>query len=131
LRNTVHGIIAVLFWVVFIRYWQIVMRQPMNSDTRVAIVTLAILAFLGALYLILWVLYNVRLSKKLRRRQVRLLEPKLPLRDYLGRWIVVDDPAHMRQAGSVEVEIKRIVTDGKTIEEKIFRTAPRGGGSVV
>lgn len=131
MRNAVHGIIAVLFWVVFIRYWQIVMRQPMNSDTRVAIVTLAILAFLGALYLVFWVLYNVRLSRKLRRRQSRLLEPKLPLRDYLGRWIVVDDPARMRQAAYVEVDVKRIVTDKKTIEEKIFRTSPEGGGSVV
>ena len=131
MRNAVHGVIAALLWAVFFRYWQIVAQQPMNPDTRVAMATLSVLAFLGALYLILWVLYNVRLSRKFRRRQRRLLEPKLPVRDYLGRWIVVDRPEILRQAQYIEIDVKRIMTENEIIEEKLFRTSEPGGEEIV
>ncbi len=112
----------------FARYWQIVMRQPMNPETRVAIISLGVLAFLSALYLTGWVYYNVRLSRKLQRRQARPPEPRGPLRDFLGRWIVVDHPERLLTARYIEIEVKRIVSENKVIEEKIFRTDPEMSG---
>jgi hypothetical protein len=128
MRNVIHGIIAALLWVVFARYWQIVMRQPMSSETRVAIVTLGGLAFLSALFLTAWVYYNVRLARKLQRRQARVPERRQPLRDYLGRWVVVDHPEQLLTSRYIEVEVKRIETENRVIEEKIFRTRPEMEG---
>jgi hypothetical protein len=124
LRNTIHAIVAVLLWVVFVRYWQIVMRRPMSEDTQVAIVTLGALAFLSALYLVLWVYYNVRLARRLQRRKARLMGVDTPMRDYMGRWIVVDDAADMHRSNYIEIEVKRIVRPDGAIEEKILRTSP-------
>ena len=123
MRNTVHGMISVLLWIVFIRYWQIVMRVPMNDDTKLAIVTLGSLALLAAVYLVAWVFYNIRLSKRLQRRKTRLVTADPPLRDYVGRWIIVDRPADLATANYIEVEVHRTLTEDKTIEEKIFRTS--------
>ena len=124
MRSTIHAIIAVLLWVVFVCYWQIVMRRPMSEDTQLALVTLGALAFLSALYLVVWVYYNVRLARRLQRRRTRLMGVDTPMRDYMGRWIVVDNATDLRQSNYIEIEVKRIVrTDGVT-EEKILRTSP-------
>jgi hypothetical protein len=129
LRNTVHAIVAVLLWIVFVRYWQIVMQRPMSEDTQLALVTLGALAFLSALYLVVWVYYNVRLASRLQRRKARLMGVDTPMRDYMGRWIVVDDDAGLRRANYIEIEIKRIVRPDGTIEEKILRTSPEARDS--
>jgi hypothetical protein len=42
----------------------------------------------------------------------------------MGRWIVIDHPENLLTANYIEVEVKRIITRKKTIEEKIFRTTP-------
>jgi hypothetical protein len=118
----------VLLWVVFARYWQIVMRQPMNPETKVAILTLGALAFFSALFLTAWVYYNIRLARKYQRRQTRPPEPRTPLQDYLGRWVVVDHPERLLTSRYIEVDIRRIETENKVIEEKIFRTSPETSG---
>ena len=128
MRSTIHAIIAVLLWVVFVRYWQIVMQRPMSEDTQLAIVTLGALAFLSALYLVVWVYYNVRLARRLHRRRARLMGVDTPMRDYMGRWIVVDHAADLRRANYIEIEVKRIIRPEGAIEEKIFRTIPQVGG---
>jgi len=128
LRSTIHAIIAVLLWGVFIRYWQIVMRRPMGEDIQLALATLGTLAFLSALYLVFWVYYNVRLARRLQRRQVRLMGADTPMRDYMGRWIVIDDATDLRQANYIEIEVKRVIRPDGAIEEKIFRTFPGTGG---
>jgi hypothetical protein len=111
-------------WVVFVYYWQIVMQRPMNPDTRTAIISLGVLSFFSALYLTGWVYYNIRIARKFQRRKVRVTESKRPLKDYMGRWIVIDHPENLLTANYIEVEVKRIITRKKTIEEKIFRTTP-------
>jgi hypothetical protein len=45
-----------------------------------------------------------------------------PVQDYLGRWIVVDDPTRVMRANYVEVEVRRNVVNDRYLEEKIFRT---------
>ena len=129
LRNTIHGIVSVLLWIVFIRYWHIVMQQPMNPDTRTAIATLASLAFLTAVYLVVWVYYNIRLSRKHQRRKTRMTTATDPLQDYMGRWIVVDHPEALPTANYIEIELRQREGDDETVEEKVFRTSRRAGGA--
>jgi hypothetical protein len=124
LRNAIHAIFSALLWVVFVYYWQIVMQRPMNPDTRTAMVSLGVLSFFTALYLTGWVYYNIRISRKFQRRKVRVHEARRPLKDYMGRWIVVDHPENLRTASYVEIDIKRSFIQNKRIEEKIFRTVP-------
>ena len=37
MRTTLHIILGVLLWVVFIYYWYIVMKQPITDETRRAL----------------------------------------------------------------------------------------------
>ena len=100
----------------------------MGEDIQLALVTLGALAFLSALYLVFWVYYNLRLARRLQRRQARLMGVDTPMRDYLGRWIVVDNATDLRQANYIEIEVKRVIRPDGAIEEKIFRASPRVGG---
>jgi hypothetical protein len=116
-----------LLWIVFVRYWQIVMRQPMGEDVQLAIATLGALAFLSALYLVVWVYYNVRLARRLQRRRARLMGVDTPMRDYMGRWIVVDRAEDLHRANYMEIEVKRVIRPDGAIEEKIFRIPQQTG----
>ena len=122
LRNLVHVVLAVLLWLVFVGYWLIVFRRPINPDTAAAIATLAALSFLAILYLYGWMVYNIRLAKRLPKRARRRRGMRGPIQDFLGRWIVVDHPTRVMKANYVEVEVRKNVVNDRNLEEKIFRT---------
>ena len=133
-RHILHVTGAVLLWVVFVLYWRIVAQRPLNPETKVAIISLAVLSFLTILYLGFWVYHNIRIFQKEGRRKAKRRSRKAPLQDYLGRWIVVDNPEAVRAANYIEVEIRSNVVNDKVVEEKVFR-APyddilRGLGTV-
>ncbi len=122
LRNLVHVVLAVLLWVVFVGYWWIVFRRPINPDTAAAIATLAALSFFAILYLYGWMVYNIRLAKRLPKRVRRRRGMRGPIQDFLGRWIVVDHPTRVMKANYIEVEVRKNVVNDRNLEEKIFRT---------
>ena len=121
-RHVLHVTGAVLLWVVFVLYWRIVARRPLNPETRIAAVSLGILSLLTIIYLGFWVFHNIRISQKFGRRKGKRRKRKDPIQDYLGRWIVVDNPKAARTARYVEVEVRSNIVNGKVIEEKLFRT---------
>jgi hypothetical protein len=51
-----------------------------------------------------------------------------PIKDYMGRWIVVDRAEDLRRANYVEIEVKRVIRPDGAIEEKIFRIPRQAGG---
>ena len=120
-RHILHVTGAVLLWVVFVLYWRIVAQRPLNPETKLAIMSLAVLSFLTILYLGVWVYHNVRIFQKEERRKAKRRKRKAPLQDYLGRWIVVDNPESVQSANYIEVEVRGNVANGKVIEEKVFR----------
>ncbi|MDH3216453.1 MAG: hypothetical protein OEN01_09205 [Candidatus Krumholzibacteria bacterium] len=126
MRNTIHFIIAVLLWIVFVYYWQLVMQRPMNPDTRAALIALGVLSLFSIVYLTGWVFYNIRIARKFQRRKVRQSYTVQPVQDFMGRWIVADRPEILRAANNIEIVIKSSVVQDKTIEEKIFRVGPAG-----
>ena len=121
LRHVLHVTGGVLLWVVFVLYWRIVAQRPLNPETRIAVISLAILSLLTMLYLGFWVYHNVRIFRKEGRRKTKRRKRQAPLQDYLGRWIVVDNPESVQSANYIEVEVRGNVANGKVIEEKVFR----------
>jgi hypothetical protein len=121
LRHFVHAVVAALLWVVFIYYWRIVFRQPMNPDTRTALMTLAILTFATTVYLSGWVVHNIQIHRRVRSRRQRRRETPGPTRDYLGRRIVLGDTERLRRAHHIEVDVFRASRDDHVLEQKVFK----------
>jgi len=121
LRQLLHGLVAVLLWVVFVYYWWIVLRRPMNPDTRTALTILAILTLASIFCLALWIYHNIRIHRRFHRRKERRSVSIEIKGDSLGRRIVVDDPYAIQHSNYVEVEVRRSVVSGQPIEQKVFR----------
>jgi hypothetical protein len=127
LRQLLHGIVALLLWVVFVFYWSIVFQRPMSSDTRASLTTLAIVTGAGILFLSFWVYHNVRIHKKFRRRKRRRDASFLAEADHLGRVIVFEDFEALLRSHYIEVEVRTDDPSDPPVEEKIFK-ARRGLG---
>ena len=121
LRQLLHGVVAVLLWVVFVYYWWIVLRRPMNPDTRTALTILAILTLASILSLAAWIYHNIRIHRRLNRRKERRKVRAEIKGDCLGRVIMVDDPYWVQRSNFFEVDVKRSVVSGEPVEQKIFR----------
>jgi len=122
LKQTIHAVVAVLLWVVFVYYWTIVFRQPMNPDTKTALVTLGVLTCLSALCLIAWVVHNVLVRRRVGERRRRRRNSPEPTRDYLGRRIIMENAERLRRSNHIEVEVARSPFHEVLVEHKIFRT---------
>jgi hypothetical protein len=114
--------VALLLWLVFGVYWLVVFRRPMNPDTVTALVSLGVVSFTAIIYLTVWMLYNIRIFKKLPKRKIRRRGVRSPVQDFMGRWIVVDHPTRVMKANYIEVNIQSNFVNNKLIEEKVFRT---------
>ena len=121
LRHVLHTVVAVLLWVVFVYYWRIVFRQPMNPDTQTALISLAILTLVATVGLTAWVLHNILIYRRLRTRRRRRREGPVPTRDYLGRRIVMNDADRLRRSNHIQVEVIREPHHDVLVEEKIFK----------
>ena len=115
LRQIFHVIVSVLLWVVFVYYWVIVIRRPMNPDTRTALVCLAALIGVSAAYLLWWVFYNIRLHRRVGERRVQRRDAPEPTRDYLGRPLLMDNRERLRNSNYVRVIIRDRVTSRKKL----------------
>ena len=127
LRQVLHAIVAVLLWVVFGYYWWIVLRQPMNPDTQMALTILAILTLASILYITFWIFHNIRIHRTQHRRKERRKVEIETGRDYLGRRIVIDDPYALLKSNYIEIEVKRSFVSGEPVEWKVFKTRERAG----
>lgn len=115
LRQVFHLVIAACLWVVFFLYWTIVMRRPMNPDTKTALAILSILTLASAACLLWWVAYNRRLHRRLGERRVRRRTPAPPATDYLGRTLVMEDAEALRRAGYIRVLVRDRGTSGRKV----------------
>ena len=106
LRQIFHLIVSVLLWAVFVYYWTIVMRRPMNPDTKTALLCLAVLIAASAVCLFLWVYYNIRLHRRVGERRVHRRDAPQPTHDYLGRVLLMENPDRLHKANYVRVIIR-------------------------
>ncbi|MEJ2722232.1 MAG: hypothetical protein P8181_14020 [bacterium] len=120
IRQLLHAVFAVLMWVVFVYYWNLVVRRPMNPDTKTALIALAVLTAVTVVMLCIWIYHNIRVHRRFRGRRRARREAALPVRDYLGRRLMLGDADTLRRAGSIEVSVKSGWADGKYEEQKTF-----------
>lgn len=115
LRQIFHVIVSVLLWVVFVYYWMIVVRRPMNPDTKMALICLAVLIALSAAYLFWWVYYNIRLHRKVGERRVHRRDAPEPTHDYLGRELLMENREALGKANYIRVIIRDRITSRKKL----------------
>lgn len=120
-RHVLHAVVAVLLWVVFVYYWRIVFQQPMNPDTRTALIWLSVLTLVATLGLAAWVLHNILIYRRVGTRRKRRREAPGPTRDYLGRRIVMDDADRLRRSNHIQVDVIRGSYNDVVMEQKIFK----------
>ena len=120
-KHVLHAVVAVLLWIVFVYYWRIVFRQPMNPDTQTALISLALLTLVTTLGLTAWVFHNILIHRRVRTRRQRRREALGPTRDYLGRRIVMDDADRLRRSTHIQVDVVRGRYQDVIVEQKIFR----------
>lgn len=122
-RNILQVALSLLLWALFVFYWQLVARRPMNSDTTTALITLGALSFLTIVFISFWVFHNIRLYRRFGPRVMRPVAPRMPIRDFMGRWVIIENPDRLRAADYIEIDIRSTVVDGMAVEEKIFRAS--------
>lgn len=128
LRKALHTAFSIALWFIFFYYWRIVLRQPMNPDTRTALAVLAVLTALAIGYLIWWIHHNLRIHRTWERRRRRRSVPlKNPERDYLGRILVFERPEALEESHYIEVETKHGFVGGRWVERKIFKPREENG----
>lgn len=121
IKQFIHLIIAAFFWVVFVLYWRFVLLTPMGEGTRTSLLTVAGGTGVTVVLLILWVRYNVTQDAKLPPRKHRRGAGFPEQRDFLGRKFMVKNPARLRQARYVEIDIRQSASKKQTLEQKMYR----------
>ena len=120
MRTTLHIILGVLLWVVFIYYWHLVMKQPVTGETKRALMIVGAIVASISVFDFFWVLYNVRLGKR-TRRQTRPAEIPAPSLDFLGRTFVAHNDEELRRARYIEVHVVQMEDDKSAAGHKLFR----------
>lgn len=121
MRHILHAITATLLWVIFVVYWRMVAQTPMSADTRLSLMTLIALVVVAALFMVMWVYHNIRIFNRFHRRAHRRTVERMPRRDFLGRWLVAEDPDELAGAAFIDIDVRTSSVPGIAVEEKIFR----------
>jgi hypothetical protein len=120
MRTTLHIILGVLLWVVFIYYWHVVMNQPVTMETKRALMVVGGIVGTITVFDFFWILYNVRLGRR-TRRVTRPAEIPAPSFDFLGRMFVAHNEAELRSARYIEVHVIQMEDDESAAGHKLFR----------
>jgi len=118
-RTIIHILLGLVLWVVFCFYWHLVMQQPITDETKRALVIVATLVGIIAVFDWLWIFHNVRIHKRSRRRARRAM-PRLPIADFLGRTFTEQDEM-LHRARYIEVSIIEMADERETAGHKLFR----------
>jgi hypothetical protein len=122
LRHVLHAVVAALLWIVFVYYWRIVFQEPMNPDTKTALLSLAILTLAAVSFLGAWIFHNVRIHRRFGERRMRRREAPAPGSDFLGRRIITDDAKGLRRSTHIVVDVVRVPGGDGALENKVFKS---------
>lgn len=124
MRTALHIFLGVLLWAVFAWYWHLVMRQPVTGETRRALFIVGGIVAIITIFDFFWVLYNVRLARRSRRRSRPPAAPA-PAFDFLGRTFVAQSDEDLRRARYIEVHVVQMEDDATARGHKLFRVTGR------
>lgn len=120
-RRTIHLLVALAGWVLFTYWWWLVMRQTGRDQIVWTLTFIAISLAVIVLATVLWVVHNVRLS---RRKGPRLKVGTRPAGERAG----TRTPAPLPQrgdAGLTTSPLVRVVVEGGT---KAYRASESSAG---
>ena len=106
-----HVILALLGWAIFIYFWVIVGRREPAREVPIAIIATVI--FLGLLTIVTswWVVHNLRIASKNRRKTTPKVDEKAYKIDKVGSQIIISHPSLIKEASIVDI----IIEDDKKI----------------
>jgi len=105
MRLVVHVLLSIALWVVFVVYWDLVTRDAVGPGTLLAIQVLSVLVVAGTIVTAWWVVHNLRLGRRDRRRAPRPVPAETLTADALGRPVDAPPLAQLRTAGVVEISV--------------------------
>lgn len=106
IRRIAHILFAGASWILFVDYWILVLSQPVSSGLRVALGFIVISLVLVPLLVYLWILHNLRMSRRKRRRLSRR-DPGEDFReDFLGRSLAGTDLRNLQGARELIIELE-------------------------
>ena len=105
MRTLVHVLLSIALWVVFVVYWDIVTRQTIGKGTLLAIQVISVLVVTGTILTSWWIVHNLRLGRRNRRRGQRVAPPEALATDALGRAVETPGLATLKLAAAVEIAI--------------------------
>jgi hypothetical protein len=120
MRTTLHMLLGALLWVVFAYYWHLVMKQPVTDETKRALAIVGVIVAVITVFDFFWILYNIRLSRRTRRR-ARSAEVPAPVLDFLGRTFVAHNDQELRSARYIEVHVVQMEDGDAAGGHKLFR----------
>jgi len=122
-RSILHIVLGVLLWVVFGYYWHIVMQRPVSAEMKHALTTVCIIVASITVFDFLWVIHNVRISRR-SRRQNRREGDTPPAKDFMGRAFVAQSDDMIRRARYVEVHVVEMAdSEHREAGYKLFRVS--------
>ena len=118
-RFAFHAIIAVCGWALFVYFWTIVGRRGLSKGASLSLIAMGI--FIGAMVVLTswWVIHNMRISSKNRRKSLQTVEEVPYVIDKVGSRVKLKDTEMIRKA-----EIIEVVLEGDT---KTYRPKHLGG----
>ena len=118
-----HVLLGVLLWAVFGYYWFLVIQRPITPHTRFALTGVGSIVGFVTLFLVVWVLHNMRIARKGNRRNTRISRIALPETDFLGREFIEHSEAQLQAAPYIEVHLVDVLNENEeeTVEHKLFR----------
>lgn len=105
-KGTIHWLVAVFGWVLFVHWWNRVLPQLNSREAVVALVFIGITVLATAVVTLLWVRHNVDIFRRKgpRRRLTTVVESRDT--DILGRKILHSGPAPLTTASHVVVSVE-------------------------
>jgi len=118
-----HILLGVLLWAVFGYYWFLVIQRPVTPHTRFALTGVGSIVGGISVFLVFWVLHNIRIARKRNRRSARVHRIALPETDFLGREFIEHSEAQLQSAPYIEIHLVEVQNEDEegTREHKLFR----------
>ncbi len=115
LKGTIHALIAIFGWALFVHWWNRVLPQIDSRDAIIALIFIGFTFFITVMITLLWVRYNIGIFRRKGPRKNLPLVTENRDTDFLGRRIEQPGPGTLKTARlvviSVEGEVKKYESD--------------------
>ena len=105
MRDLLHILLSLGMWALFGYYWHLVLSREIGSRTVHGIFILILIVVSGLLLTLLWVVHNLRLARRNRRRGHPPAVAESHEQDTIGRPVVGADLSTLRAARRIDISL--------------------------